>query len=171
MALGQIDVLNTKIINENVSMVTFKVSGYKRLTQRINIGEFVSSRKFNLDIPSRSEWMILLFPKGQYDYGSGSGNSRVYIKMMGGKSLKVKVDVSVISKFVNKSKMETIFMANDNHLHWAGPFQLKLIDTDQINDSLILTCTFETYMQTKMVRFPHFPDYPTSVDLLILFSG
>lgn len=134
-------------INENTANVVCKMANCKDMIKNIQIGESITTNEaFDMNFNGfASTWKIIFYPKGQYDFGQASEDTRVYIKLISCDKSEIKANICIYlispSSFPSISSVsqhkDVMFIVNDKCRNWAGPFTLDLIDDeDTAGDNL-----------------------------------
>lgn len=136
----------------NFVMISCTIPNYKCIIKRVQVGESIStSEPIHINLAGfTSKWKIIFFPKGQFDFGVASENSRAYIKLMSCDMPEIKFNIKIhlrsSTALLSSSQNDdlSVFAVNDNTRSWAGPFQLKFVEEDDMLDDILgMKCAFK----------------------------
>lgn len=165
MISGYNNIINVTHVRQRnkLACVTCTVLNYKEIVKCIDIGQSITTKEsFDLKFSDfDAQWILIYYPKGQYDFGVASNNCRVYVKMLScdksdqvlRMNIKVALHSSPIILDSHPIKNPSEFIPNVNRKTWAGPFEVDLMKGMQLKDSLTIKCYFEVISNDDNDKF------------------
>lgn len=140
---------------EHYATVFCDIPRFKAVRNYIQTGESIATKDFKLNFKGYGEtnWKIIFYPKGQYDFGMPSDDLRAYVMSVSCETVTVRMIIQVFvtvksmesdnGNTLSSSPSETRFYRDDQVRNWGGPYIMKFPRADiEAAEFVSIKCLF-----------------------------